>query len=156
MIHVTADELRGRFSYNPETGLILCQTSGAQAFCWTNGAGYKYGKLDSRAYYAHRIAWLHMQGEEVKIIDHIDGNKGNNAWCNLRSVTSAENSRNLSRSKANTSGCVGVTWSQVSKKWMAQGKLNGVYHYLGLFECKDEAIHARTVFNEMHGFTVRN
>lgn len=48
-----------------------------------------------KPYYAHRLAFM-MMGEDIDgwEVDHIDRNKSNNKWSNLRKATSAENKYN--------------------------------------------------------------
>ena len=49
---------------------------------------------------AHRLAWLMEYGQmPPDDIDHIDGNRSNNAISNLRLATRAENMQNLSKPK---------------------------------------------------------
>ena len=56
--------------------------------------GYRCGRLGYQYVLAHRVIWKLMTGEEPKEIDHIDGNRSNNKWQNLRSVTASDNRRN--------------------------------------------------------------
>ena len=48
-------------------------------------------------------------------VDHINRNRYDNRRCNLRYVNPTENARNTSKSKANTSGIIGVWWSNKDK-----------------------------------------
>lgn len=77
---------------------------------YSNRIGKNLGCLSSRGYLVctlrykgirkqakmHQIVWNAFRGPipEGKILDHIDGNKTNNALENLRLVTPKENSRN--------------------------------------------------------------
>ncbi len=54
------------------------------------------------------------------VVDHIDKNKLNNIFNNLRWVTSSENSRNKTTRKDNTSGNQGVTFDEYNNTWKAQ------------------------------------
>jgi len=59
----------------------------------------------------HRIvaaAWIANLDNEP-CVDHIDHNRGNNAFYNLRWVSASDNSRNQSLSSLNTSGSQGVS-----------------------------------------------
>jgi hypothetical protein len=62
-----------------------------------NTLGYVAIKVDGTVYLAHRLAWFYMTGNWPQEIDHIDRNKSNCRWANLRSVTHAENMQNVDR-----------------------------------------------------------
>jgi HNH endonuclease len=54
-------------------------------------------------YRAGRLAWLYMTGEWPKNqIDHINRDKADNRFCNLRDVTQTENMRNKAPRPAKT------------------------------------------------------
>ena len=85
-------------------------------------------------------------------IDHLDGDTFNNYPDNLRAVTHSLNMRNTKKSTANTSGTTGVYWHTKHNKWTAQlaGK------YLGVFDTKEEANHARMIAQQGQGYTDRH
>ena len=71
----------------------------------------------------HRIvaaAWIPNLTNEP-CVDHIDHNKTNNAFWNLRFVSASDNSRNMSLSSRNTSGIQGVDYMVVKGRgyWRA-------------------------------------
>lgn len=68
---------------------------------------------------AHQLAFLYMKGYIPEEIDHIDRNRFNNAWDNLREITSSDNNVNISLRENNTSGVTGVSFDKKSKKWRA-------------------------------------
>lgn len=117
--------------------------AGKQAITSDNGLGYKIGSIFGRHFLAHRLAWAISYGEWPDIIDHINGNPGDNRIANLRSVTATENSCNTRLYKKNTSGHVGVTWSSTANKWAAQISINRKAIFLGVFDDKNAAIAAR-------------
>ncbi|AEY69777.1 putative DNA-binding protein [Brucella phage Pr] len=116
--------------YSPESGKLfwvkrddVCKSwntryAGKEAFTATLN-GYKYGKILGKNYYAHRIAWLIMNGEFADEIDHIDGNRSNNIYNNLRSVSHQNNMKNITMQSNNNSGVVGVYWNRSRCKWHA-------------------------------------
>ena len=75
--------------------------------------------------------------------DHKDRNPLNNRRNNLRKATQAENVKNKSRQKNNTSNIIGVGWVKKIHKWRARITVNDKPIYLGVFETKDGAIIAR-------------
>lgn len=75
--------------------------------------------------------------------DHIDRNEFNNLENNLRKCTRQENSMNRSISKCNTSGIIGVSFSEKINRWRAYITINNKQIYLGKFIDKTEAIKAR-------------
>ena len=131
--------------------------SGKPAFRTVNSYGYLTGKLSGKRYYAHRIIWVLVTGNQPEEVDHINGNKTDNRIENLRSVTRTQNMRNRPISKNNTSGVVGVSWSKSDKKWSAHIRINGRQIHIGRFCRKDAAIAARKAkeealkFHKNHG-----
>lgn len=85
-------------------------------------------------------------------LDHIDGDKLNNRKNNLRTCTTAENSRNCKISKNNTSGYKGVSWNKERNKWTADIMYNYKHIYLGEFiEGKQAAAAYNEKAAELHG-----
>ena len=84
----------------------------------------------------------HPSGE----IDHINGDRLDNRWVNLRDVTAFDNARNQGERKDNTSGCRGVTRNGAG--WMARISHDGVRYGLGTFRNKSDAIHTRKCAEE--------
>ncbi len=58
------------------------------------------------------------------IVDHIDKNRLNNIFNNLRWVTVSENQRNRTIGKNNTSGHQGVSYKESSNSWIAHWRDN--------------------------------
>lgn len=107
--------------------------------------GYKRCSILKKYFQLHRLIWLYMTGEWPKgEIDHINGDRSDNRWCNLRDVSHKENSINLKLSKRNTSGTIGVSFNKREKSWIAniQNK-EGKQTYLGTFKTKEMAVAAR-------------
>ncbi len=67
-------------------------------------------------------------------IDHLDGNKANNMWSNLRLATNGQNQANTQLRKTNTTGYKGVTWNKKLKAYIAQHR-----GHLGVFSTAKEA-----------------
>lgn len=98
---------------------------------------------NGRGFKAHRLAWLYVYGQwPIGEIDHADGNGLNNSIENLSDTTHRENSRNMKRSKINTSGYTGVGKTKYGK-WMAYINGDNGREFLGCFNDKADAIKAR-------------
>ena len=85
----------------------------------------------------HRML-LGLRFGDGRLVDHINRNRLDNRRENLRIVTASENCQNRAHI-GGSSPHRGVTWNKASKKWQAQGKLNGKHIHLGLFEDEIEA-----------------
>jgi hypothetical protein len=107
--------------------------------------GYWYGRIFYQQVLAHRVAWKIMTGVDPTEIDHIDGNRGNNKWSNLRDGTRSDNLRNVSLKRNNKSGSMGVSFSKRQQKWIAS-------IWLGSFDSKEEAIEIRKKYEALLGY----
>ena len=117
------------------------------------GARDKRGYLLHNRTTVHRLIWQVVNGPipEGMVIDHIDGDPGNNLIENLRLCTSSENNRNRGPGKNNTSGEKNVTWSKVLNKWVVKVNLHGEVTKR-FCETFDEAVQtARDLRKELHG-----
>jgi hypothetical protein len=73
-----------------------------------NEDGYMQCTLFRRRMKLHSVCWSLVHGVHPSpMLDHIDGDRANNAITNLRECTVAENSRNM-RQKENATGMKGV------------------------------------------------
>lgn len=142
---LTAARVREVLHYDQDTGVFTrrlrianCVNVGDVAG-GKNPKGYIHIRLDGRQYKAHRLAWLYMTGAfPMHCIDHLDGRRENNAWENLRDVTSAINSQNMRSPHANNvSGFLGVTWT--GTRWRASIKRNGKNYFIGAYKTPELA-----------------
>ena len=105
-----------------------------------NTHGYIVIKVDGRSYGAHRLAWLYMTGSIPPVeIDHIDLNRTNNAWSNLRLATTSQNQANRRKLSNNGSGIKGVNWHKRMNKWQVRIMKNGRHYSLGYTNSLDDA-----------------
>lgn len=58
--------------------------SGSERADYLGPDGYRYVDIDGESYRADKLAWLYMTGEWPDELVHVDGDKGNNVFANLR------------------------------------------------------------------------
>jgi hypothetical protein len=144
--NLSADRLRSLLSYDPLTGIFRWLvarrnwvTPGEQAG-YTALNGYVSLQLCGTRYAAHRLAWLYMTGEWPRgQLDHVNANRSDNRWGNLREADGSQNQANRRRAINNTSGFKGVSQRVDDAKWVAQIKVRGRSIYLGRYETPREA-----------------
>jgi hypothetical protein len=141
---LTAERLRELVYYDPETGIFIRKVATGYTKVG-DVVGYKdtYGYLEcfvgNKSFKAHRLAWVYMTGEFPKDqIDHVNGIKDDNRWCNLREATSRQNLANTKRYKNNSSGRKGV-YRDKHGKYIASIVVNYKRIYLGYFQDLEDA-----------------
>jgi len=149
--HLSVDELRAKYSYDPETGVFIKKALTKYQKEWVAGckdpSGYVRICINGRIYLAHRLAWYYMTGfQPINLIDHINGNKQDNRFVNLREADYSQNMMNSRLASNNRSGCKGVSWLSRKKAWRAEGKIDGKRVFLGQFKNLSDAISAYQKF----------
>jgi hypothetical protein len=118
-----------------------------------NDNGYRRISIHGKRYYAHRLAFLYMNGSLPESdTDHINHCRDDNRWDNLRRVTREENLKNQTIRTDNTSGVVGVRWFKRDGNWQARINHKGKEIHLGYFTEKGVAIQARLAAEIKYGF----
>ena len=150
---LTQAELKTILSYNQDTGVfirLISRNSRYKAGMVAgspNNAGYYHIQVNGKLYKSHRLAWLYMTGSMPKeFIDHINGDKSDNRFCNLREATRAENNRNVTKRKNNKSGHKGVYWDNKECKWIAYARVDYKPYRIGAFDEINLAIKAHEDF----------
>lgn len=147
---ITQDYVQSLLTYNPNTGELRNAVDrntrapkNALAGSLTTD-GYISVQLCGKKYQAHRLIWLYVTGEwPQQEIDHINRNRSDNRWVNLRVVTRLENSRNTNGHTKSKSGVKGVAYVSSLKKWQVQMRVCGKTHYIGVYDTICEAANAR-------------
>ena len=144
----TVARLRELLYYNARTGIFTWAKKssvgshicvGEQAGKTVTESGYAKIGIDGHQYFAHRLAYLYAtdQWPEAEI-DHINGDKFDNRWSNLRAVNRFENRQNLRIPQDNNiSGLLGVSPSE--GKWAATIVLNAKRLWIGRFSTPEQA-----------------
>jgi hypothetical protein len=144
---VSIDRLRLVLSYDKTTGVFerLIKVNrnsviGEEVGSVNRVNGYRYIRIDGRAYLHHRLAWFYVHGQwPDDQIDHIDGNRLNNSVVNLRPASSKQNRENRELSTSNKTGYRGVFYRKDKDKYRASVKHNGKSQHLGYFNTAEEA-----------------
>lgn len=141
--------LFARVGYCPELGLFWSKVSAGprrigDVFDGVNKDGYLRICVKGVQYPAHRLAFVFMQGAlpDYKLdVDHINGNRLDNRWENLRVVSRQVNIQNQhwATPRNKTSGLLGVTWDKAKGKWYACIWVNGRTLSLGRHTTAEDA-----------------
>jgi hypothetical protein len=158
--------LKRLFDYDQQSGILTwlerlpsdfqSERSAHACSVWNaKYAGKSAGSVQSNGYIVtsiygtncrvHRVIWKWMTGSDAEFVDHIDCDRSNNRWANLRSVSKAENARNCKIRRDNISGYPGVGYLQSRGLYYAEIGLGLSRHSmtLGYFSTIQEAIAAR-------------
>jgi hypothetical protein len=154
---ITHTELLTQFTYCPDTGQFRRRTrTGERPAGTTNSCGYTRIVINRKAYLAHRLAWLYMNGAfPVGDIDHINGDRADNRRVNLRDVPRKMNAANRHKAnKNNARQLLGV--SRLRSRWVAQIAIDGVKRHLGVFDTAEAAHQAYLVARHPEGENFAN
>jgi hypothetical protein len=160
---VTQQRVMELLHYDCETGVFTNRTTRGMAIKdavagTISKNGYQHIVVDGCRVLAHRLAWLYVTGAwPEKNIDHINRNRADNRFKNLREANQSENMQNAAVPSHSKSGVIGVCWDASKQRWMAHIKIQKKHIFLGRFREKDEAINARLSAEEKyHPFRTGN
>ena len=146
MMEITKELLHQKFSYCPiDIARPLVHKNDSR---WTK-RGDPSGSISTTSYYQiwvqgkpmllHRAVWLYKhpgcyyRSEVPPILDHINMNKQDNRYENLRPVSRNFNNFNAKKREGGSSNYRGVYWATRKEKWVAQIKVEGKNRHLGIF-----------------------
>jgi hypothetical protein len=142
---LTQTRLKEVLDYDPETGFFtrrLKQTGVKQGKITGSllREGYVVTSVDCKIYKCHRLAWLYITGAwPTGQIDHINGNRSDNRFDNLRDVSKQQNIENQRKAQqSNKSTNELGTWKNGSG-FAARISHNNTKLYLGTFATVAEA-----------------
>lgn len=133
--------IKGILNYEPKTGCMTWLESRGRIKAGdiagnTHVNGYRRLSIDGKEQLCHRLAWEAVHGEIPAglVIDHINGDRGDNRIQNLRAVPQSINAQNRSKASShNKTGLLGVSFHKRSKRFNAQINVQGASLHLGSF-----------------------
>ena len=140
---LAVEYVRSAFTYDANSGDLFWKDRADQQPQWNgkfqgrragtiNDRGYVIVAIGGRDYRAHRLAWAIVTGEwPLGEMDHVNLNKADNRWANLRLATHSQNNQNKRAQSNNTSGFKGVSFCRVTRSWVARMKIGERYEVLG-------------------------
>lgn len=168
---LTADRVRSLLDYDAACGTLtwrereVRETTARTDRTWnaryagkvagaSHNAGYVRLSIDGGQYLAHRLIWLIATGVWPSVeVDHINGDRSDNRWVNLRLATASQNKMNSATRAGTITGLRGVRRSCGKDRYQSKITINGRTIYLGAFGTPTEAraayeAAARTYFGE--------
>ena len=107
-----------------------------------NGVRYSY----------QRVIWCMFFGDLDERIICVNGDNNNTKIENLAIATRSLIGARRKIYKNNTSGCKGVFWNKINKKWVTITRVNGKAKYFGSFKTKEDAYKKYLeVIQNLHG-----
>ena len=165
---IDRDFVIANLDYEPATGDFLWKSCRARRTDlvgkkagFVNATGYIQIGLGVTHYLAHRLAFLIMEGTLPEFdVDHINGNRQDNRFVNLRRALRTENSRNQKVRSTNKSGVMGVYWVALRNRWevmIGSGDRNASANvFLGRYKDFFEAVCVRKSAELNRGFHVNH
>lgn len=145
---ITQEYLKEILDYNPVSGEFHWKVKYSRKNNQGQLAGVLqsgYIKINIKGVFigAHRLAWIYETGSWPKhMIDHIDCDRSNNRFANLREATKSQNMLNRGPQRNNTSGLKGVSFSKRSGLWIAQLQVKNKNYHFGYHKTKEQAAEA--------------
>ena len=158
---LTFERANELFRYDPISGKVFRKVTtssrsikGTEAGSLDRKEGYLRVTVDGRGYQLHRVIMLLVHGHLDKNVhvDHISHDRADNRLCNLRLVSLAENNKNKSMDRRNSTGVTGVRFNKRDNTWGANIGVNKTEVHLGTFKTLEEATAVRLDAEVKYGF----
>ena len=143
-----ASLLREYLSYSPKTGILrwrkkfkFSNVTIGDEFGTTDNKGYRKGSFKKTIYLSARLIWRYMTGDDpgTMLVDHIDRDRSNNKWSNLRLADPALNSENVSKHRDGKSPYKNVTYCKATGRWRANFRRNNILRVSPRYDTPEEA-----------------
>lgn len=136
-------------SYNKDTGKFTrtFKNGVVRSVGHITKKGYVRFKFEGKMVLAHRIAFLFMGENIPELVDHINGQRSDNRWCNLRPATHSDNSCNA-KSAGNSTGVRGV--SKNGNKFYAEVRRNNIRYIKSFIVLSDAATWVKDKRYQLH------
>lgn len=150
---INQTQLKELLRYDPNTGVftwlkrISIRINVGKQAGKVNAQGYRVIGVRGKTYRGARLAWLYMTGAWPDQVDHINHDRLDDRWCNLREVDHPTNHRNLSLFKNNTSGRCGVSFLPRDRLWLSGNQVKNRQ-----FKHKSSAVAYRVMMEQAFGY----
>lgn len=137
MKELTHERVLELFAYDPDTGLLTRRVKKARQPVGSlvgsfDQDGYRHTKISGKMIRNHRLIVFYMTGRWPReCVDHINGIRDDNRWCNLRECSASANMQNTV-ARPGKAGFPGVT-PRPSGNYVAKISKCGRTTYLGTF-----------------------
>ena len=153
-IPMTQERLKELLHYEPSTGWFTWRINSAVAKPGEragggHGLGYRQLGLDYKKYLEHTLAFLYMTGEwPPNEVDHINRDKSDNRWENLKLATRSQQGHNKGMSARNKLGFPGV--NKLGNKYLSRILIEGKPIRIGWYVTIAQARIARLLAEKQH------
>jgi hypothetical protein len=145
----TQQRLHEVYDYSVVTGELTNRKTGRVA----TARAYVKGKVDGTVYYAHRLIWRWVTGDDPGElhVDHVNQLVNCNAWHNLRLVSHGENQVNTTKRAGCRSATRGVHYESNTNKWFGQLYKGGKQYTTSYYNTEQECCQAtETLRRQLH------
>lgn len=146
---LTQSILKDKLDYNPDSGLFYwlprprSTRKNPIAGCRMLN-GYITIRVNKKAYLAHRLAFLFMEGSfPEQQVDHINRDRSDNRWCNLRKSSPSENNQNRTPKEGLPTGICKVQRKGRKGDWYLVAIQCNYQRYSSFYRNLDDAIEWR-------------